>query len=86
MELCRLNPVLTMRQLDARHFRCSAVECSIRNGFDRQALTGKVYMADQLKSFRKDWQRWSAAEKLTAVSLLVTLAALLGAPLAAILG
>lgn len=39
-------------------------------------------MADELKSFRKDWKRWSTAERLIAVTLLV-LAALLGAPAAA---
>ncbi|WP_257792283.1 hypothetical protein [Azospirillum humicireducens] len=39
-------------------------------------------MADELKSFRKDWKRWSSAERLVAVTILV-LIALLGAPVAA---
>ncbi|WP_298364639.1 hypothetical protein [Azospirillum sp.] len=34
----------------------------------------------ELKSFRKDWDRWSVAEKLCAVTLLVLVAALIGAP------
>ncbi|WP_281378751.1 hypothetical protein [Azospirillum oleiclasticum] len=38
-------------------------------------------MADQLKSFRKDWQRWTAVERVGAVVLLVAAAALLGGPL-----
>lgn len=40
-------------------------------------------MADQLKSFRKDWQRWSSTEKLVAVTVILAIAALLGAPAAA---
>ena len=43
---------------------------------------GRLAMADELKSFRRDWKRWSTAERLIAVTLLV-LAALLGAPAAA---
>ncbi|MCP1608841.1 hypothetical protein J2848_000477 [Azospirillum lipoferum] len=39
-------------------------------------------MADELKSFRKDWKRWSTTERLIAVTVLV-LIALLGAPAAA---
>ncbi|WP_281280305.1 hypothetical protein [Azospirillum ramasamyi] len=41
-------------------------------------------MADELKSFRKDWKRWSPAERLAAVTVLI-LIALLGAPAAAAL-
>ena len=37
-------------------------------------------MTDELKSFKKDWERWSGAEKLTAVTLLILLTALLGGP------
>lgn len=39
-------------------------------------------MADELKSFRRDWKRWSPAERLIAVTVLA-LMALLGAPAAA---
>jgi hypothetical protein len=34
----------------------------------------------ELKSFRKDWSRWSVAEKLCAVTFLILVAALIGAP------
>ncbi|CAO3420871.1 MULTISPECIES: hypothetical protein [Azospirillum] len=37
-------------------------------------------MAQDLKSFKKDWQRWSAAEKLTAVAILIVAAVALGGP------
>ncbi len=37
-------------------------------------------MAQDLKSFKKDWQRWSAAEKLVAVALLVVATLALGGP------
>ncbi|MGF7177743.1 hypothetical protein [Azospirillum doebereinerae] len=40
-------------------------------------------MTNELKSFKKDWQRWSAAEKMIALTALVALAALLGAPVTA---
>ncbi|WP_256373230.1 hypothetical protein [Azospirillum sp. B510] len=39
-------------------------------------------MADELKSFRRDWKRWSQTERLVAVSVLL-LIVLLGAPAAA---
>ncbi len=35
-------------------------------------------MTNDLKSFKRDWQRWSAKEKMIAVTALVALAALLG--------
>ncbi|MBP2229312.1 hypothetical protein [Azospirillum agricola] len=39
-------------------------------------------MADELKSFKKDWQRWSATEKMIAVTVLILVAAtLVGAPI-----
>lgn len=38
-------------------------------------------MSNDLKSFKKDWQRWSRVERLTAVALLVGATALLGGPL-----
>ncbi|WP_282183904.1 hypothetical protein [Azospirillum sp. TSO35-2] len=41
-------------------------------------------MADELKSFKRDWQRWSSAEKLTAVSALIVIATLLGVPAASL--
>jgi len=40
-------------------------------------------MTDELKSFKKDWQRWSATEKMIAVTLLIVVTALLGAPVTA---
>ncbi|CAO3431064.1 hypothetical protein [Azospirillum doebereinerae] len=40
-------------------------------------------MTNELKSFKKDWQRWSSAEKMIALTALVVLAALLGAPVTA---
>lgn len=40
-------------------------------------------MTDELKSFKKDWQRWSAKEKLIAVTMLIALVALLGGPVGA---
>lgn len=40
-------------------------------------------MADELKSFKKDWQRWSAREKMIAITLLIALIALLGSPVGA---
>lgn len=39
-------------------------------------------MGNDLKSFKKDWQRWSRVERLTALALLfVGAAAVLGGPL-----
>ncbi|WP_372398711.1 hypothetical protein ABMY26_18855 [Azospirillum sp. HJ39] len=40
-------------------------------------------MADELKSFRKDWKRWSPVERLTAVTILLVIAMLLAARAAA---
>ncbi len=40
-------------------------------------------MTGELKSFKKDWQRWSALEKLAAVTMLVVVTALLSAPVTA---
>lgn len=37
-------------------------------------------VADQLKSFRKDWQRWSLAERAVAVALVVAATLLLSGP------
>ncbi|WP_281262029.1 hypothetical protein [Azospirillum thermophilum] len=37
-------------------------------------------MTNELKSFKKDWQRWSPAERLAAVTLLIVLAVVLGGP------
>lgn len=37
-------------------------------------------MTDDLKSFKKDWQRWSSGEKLVAVTLLLLVTAVLGGP------
>lgn len=42
-------------------------------------------MAQQLKSFKKDWQRWSPAEKLVAIALLVVATVVLGGPVTALL-
>ncbi|MBP2293467.1 MULTISPECIES: hypothetical protein [Azospirillum] len=42
-------------------------------------------MAQDLKSFKKDWQRWSPAEKLVAVALLVVATVVLGGPVTALL-
>lgn len=42
-------------------------------------------MTNELKSFKRDWQRWSAAEKMVAVTVLAVLAALLGAPVTTVL-
>lgn len=42
-------------------------------------------MARELKSFKKDWQRWSAAEKLIAVTLLVVATVILGGPVTGLL-
>lgn len=38
-------------------------------------------MADQLKSFRKDWQRWSLPERAMAVVMLVAATLLLSGPI-----
>ncbi|WP_282189089.1 hypothetical protein [Azospirillum sp. SYSU D00513] len=38
-------------------------------------------MAQELKSFRKDWQRWSRTERAMAVALAVLVAAILGGPI-----
>lgn len=38
-------------------------------------------MANDLKSFKKDWQRWSAAERLIAIAVLLGVTVLLGGPL-----
>jgi len=40
-------------------------------------------MTNELKSFKKHWQRWSAAEKMAALTALAVLTALLGAPVTA---
>lgn len=37
-------------------------------------------MTDDLKSFKKDWQRWSSAEKLVAVTVVLVITAILGGP------
>ncbi|HYD71102.1 hypothetical protein [Azospirillum sp.] len=37
-------------------------------------------MAHELKSFRRDWQRWSPVERLAAIVLLVTATVILGGP------
>lgn len=37
-------------------------------------------MAEELKSFRKDWQRWSGVERATIIVILVLVVALVGAP------
>lgn len=37
-------------------------------------------MTDELKSFKKDWQRWSPAEKLVAVTVLIVITAVIGGP------
>ena len=37
-------------------------------------------MAQGLKSFKKDWQRWSPAERATAIALAVVAAVILGGP------
>lgn len=42
-------------------------------------------MARELKSFKKDWQRWSMAEKLIAVALLVAATVVLGGPVTILL-
>ena len=42
-------------------------------------------MAQDLKSFKKDWQRWSPAEKLTAIALLVVATVVLGGPVTILL-
>jgi hypothetical protein len=39
-------------------------------------------MTQQLKSFKRDWQRWSGPERASALALLVAVAAVLGGPLA----
>ena len=38
-------------------------------------------MSNDLKSFKKDWQRWTRVERLTAIALLVGATAALGGPL-----
>lgn len=38
-------------------------------------------MSNDLKSFKKDWQRWSRVERLVAITLLVVVTAALGSPL-----
>ncbi len=42
-------------------------------------------MAQDLKSFKKDWQRWSPAEKLVAIALLVVATVVLGGPVTTLL-
>lgn len=38
-------------------------------------------MSEDLKSFKKDWQRWTRVERLTAIVLLIGATAALGGPL-----
>lgn len=38
-------------------------------------------MSNDLKSFKKDWQRWSAVERLTVIVLLLGATIALGGPL-----
>ncbi len=38
-------------------------------------------MSKDLKSFKKDWQRWTRVERLTAIALLVAATVVLGGPL-----
>ena len=38
-------------------------------------------MSNDLKSFKKDWQRWTRVERLTAIALLAGVTAVLGGPL-----
>jgi len=38
-------------------------------------------MTKDLMSFKKDWQRWSRVERLTAVALLFGASAILGGPI-----
>lgn len=42
-------------------------------------------MARELKSFKKDWQRWTISEKLIAVALLVVATIVLGGPVTTLL-
>jgi len=57
--------------------------CDIRLQCNNLLICRKVVMTDELKSFKKDWQRWSAKEKLIAVTMLIALVALLGGPVGA---
>lgn len=38
-------------------------------------------MTDQIKSFKKDWKRWSSAERASAVALFLASIAALGGPI-----
>ena len=58
------------------------VQCRFQHG---QSGMAEVAMAQDLKSFKKDWQRWSAAEKLTAVAILIVAAVALGGPVSILL-
>ncbi|MBP2303019.1 hypothetical protein [Azospirillum picis] len=70
-----------MKAVDVNHVSTGLAVVSLHRGI--VIGTGRFVMADQLKSFRKDWQRWSSTEKLVAVTVILAIAALLGAPAAA---
>lgn len=38
-------------------------------------------MAQQLKSFKRDWKRWTSSERAAAIALLLAIAAAIGGPL-----